>query len=836
MKRHPSPTRRSAIILPLGWMHLEWLLLAFLCLAPQLAFGTDKHWTGTTNMTWATGTNWLEGSPPGGTSDNAVFDRAFSNQPNLGATATVGGLWMTGTLGNNVTISGSTLTLGGGGILMDDAGAFTLTINAPLALGAIQGWVNNSGGLLTITGGINANASGDNITFSGSGNTTISSVVSGPAVITQNNASGTLTLSGNNTYSVGTVLQAGRLNINSATALGTNTFNIAGGTIDNTTAGAILLTNNNPITLGANFTFGGTRNLNLGTGAVTMAASRTITLNGTGSTLTLGGTIAGVAADRTLTVNGLGNTLSLGALTIGTNNTPRTFTIAGTGNTTITGVVSNGGGGASILTYSGSGVLTLKGANTYTGGTKINGGTLQVAATETPGTSGPLGNFGIISFGGGTLQYSASNTFDYSSRFNATANQAYSIDTNSQNVTFASPLTSSGGTLTKLGSGALTLSGANTYSGATTISAGTLQLGNGGTTGSLSTSSAITDNANFTINRSNAVTQGTDFSGSAITGTGSFTQAGSGTTTLNAINTYSGGTTVSAGTLQLSGSGTLGQTSGTLTVNGGTLNLNGTTQTVGNLMGSGGTIVSNAAGTVTLTIGNGNGSGGNYSGVIANGTGTVALTKTGSGTITLSGANTYTGATSVSGGTLLVNGSLASGSAVSVTNSGTVLGGTGTISGAVTVGSGANLLGGTGSAASGTLMLANSLTMSPGSIIELALGASGAHSTLTRTGSGSWTFDPTQAFTFIDLGAQPGTYSNIITGLGSDPTSESGWTITNTGWIGTFNYSGGNISLNVVAVPEPATYLTGLLTLVAFGYHQRRRWRCLLRRHVTSHL
>src|SRR5205807_202235 len=130
-----------------------------------------------------------------------------------------------------------------------------------------------------------------------------------------------------------------------------------------------------------------------------------------------------------------------------------------------------------------------------------------------------------------------------------------------------------------------------------------------------------------------------------------------------------------------------------------------------------------------------------------------------------------------------------------------VLGGTGTIGGAVTVGSGANLLGGTGSAASGTLTLANSLTLNSGSIIELALGASGAHSTLARTG-GTWSFDGAQVFTFINLGAQPGTYSNIITGLGSDPTSESGWTITDTGWIGTFSYSGGNISLNVIAVPE----------------------------------
>ena len=110
--------------------------------------------------------------------------------------------------------------------------------------------------------------------------------------------------------------------------------------------------------------------------------------------------------------------------------------------------------------------------------------------------------------------------------------------------------------LTKSSAGALTLSGANTYTGATTISAGSLQLGNGGTTGSLSSASAsaITNNGNLTINRSNAVTQGTDFSAAAISGNGSFTQAGAGTTTLTAANTYTGATTISAGTLKLKAS------------------------------------------------------------------------------------------------------------------------------------------------------------------------------------------------------------------------------------------------------------------------------------------
>src|SRR6266404_4933949 len=187
MKRHPSPTHSSTVILFLGRLRLGWLLVTFWLFTPQLVFGIDKHWTGTTNTTWGTGTNWFEGSAPGGSTDNAVFDRTFTNnnQPTLGATATAGGLWMTNNVGQNVTISGSTLTLSGNtinlipglGILMDNANAFTLTISAPLTVQNPQIWRNNSGNLLTIsTGGVNTNNKA--LTIDGSGNTTISGVVS----------------------------------------------------------------------------------------------------------------------------------------------------------------------------------------------------------------------------------------------------------------------------------------------------------------------------------------------------------------------------------------------------------------------------------------------------------------------------------------------------------------------------------------------------------------------------------------------------------------------------------------------------------------------------------
>jgi autotransporter-associated beta strand protein len=137
-------------------------------------------------------------------------------------------------------------------------------------------------------------------------------------------------------------------------------------------------------------------------------------------------------------------------------------------------------------------------------------------------------------------------------------------------------------------------------------------------------------------------------------------KSGSGQWILSGANTYSGGTTISAGTLQLSGSGTLGNVSGSLNVAGGALDLNNTSQGVGELTstGAGGTIVNNGTGVSTLTVGNGNATGGNFNGVIADNNnaagGAVAVTKTGFGTITLSGANTYTGPTNVNTGTLAV--------------------------------------------------------------------------------------------------------------------------------------------------------------------------------------
>ncbi|MBF7993701.1 autotransporter-associated beta strand repeat-containing protein [Rahnella laticis] len=234
---------------------------------------------------------------------------------------------------------------------------------------------------------------------------------------------------------------------------------------------------------------------------------------------------------------------------------------------TINSVIAGTGG----IDKTDAGKLILTGNNTYSGGTQISAGTLQVAADNNLGLSG-----GTLGFNGGTLLYAAA--FD-TARNVSLQSGGGTVNTNGNNVAMGGVISGSGA-LTKTGGGTLTLTGDNTYTGVTTLEEGNVQLGNGGDQGSITGN--IIDNTVLQINRNNLLTLPGN-----ISGTGQVWQQGSGTTVLSGSNTYSGITLVQSGTLMANGTNTLSANSSHVVSAGALLDTGGTSQTVSSLVNQG---------------------------------------------------------------------------------------------------------------------------------------------------------------------------------------------------------------------------------------------------------
>ena len=298
-----------------------------------------------------------------------------------------------------------------------------------------------NGGTLTINGGVTFTLEDgffDDLIVDG-GTVNANGILASTGSIKVN--SGSLSLSGANTYTGGVTLNSGTLNLNHAAALGTGVLTINGGTIDNTSGGAVgPLTNNNAQTWNANFTFTGTNSLNLGTGAVSL------------------GTVAGTI--RTVTANA--STLTIG------------------------GVISNGTT-ANSLTKAGSGTLVLSGASTYSGATTITAGTLVLTGT------GSLASNTITTAGGATFDVSSHTgtvTLTNSQTLNGTGTASSGTINGSLTMGSTSPLTldyASGNPTLNVTNGALTLAGGNPVTITTTsaLSAGDYVLISKGTGGSV---------------------------------------------------------------------------------------------------------------------------------------------------------------------------------------------------------------------------------------------------------------------------------------------------------------------------------------------------------------
>jgi fibronectin-binding autotransporter adhesin len=298
------------------------------------------------------------------------------------------------------------------------------------------------------------------------------------------------------------------------------------------------------------------------------------------------------------------------------------------GGVTYSSTLTDGPLGSLGLTKLGSNTLYLNGSNTYTGGTKILSGTLSLQSAGALGTTGP------ITFGNLTpiLQYSGSNTTDYSPRFTTAPNQAFGFDTNGQNITFASSLNSPGGSLSKFGPGTLLLQGGSNSFNGFQVHGGTLELsgtitttgggnyiyiGNGGSNGGnagetgmlvLDTGSTL----NITGNYGDSIVVGRDG------GSGVVIQQPGSTVNFNAAG----------GVNLIIDASSKTNSTGSYTMNGGTLNMNGNELIVGLLQG---------AGTMTVNAGNITGVGGLVVGT--NGGGETGTFIQNGGTITMNGSS-----------------------------------------------------------------------------------------------------------------------------------------------------------------------------------------------------
>lgn len=697
--------------------------IAFAAAASALALtSTSVHaasatWNGTTDSLWATTTNWTA-SPVPGVGNTATFN----NAGNANTTITVGNISLLSLLFD--TANAAAYTLGSGSISLGSAGNFTVnstvtttqTVNTALALNGGYTFTNNSvagGQSLSIGGGISSATAGTKtLAVNGAGNTTISGNISngsGGIGLTKNGA-GTLTLNGATNSIIG-----GDFGIGTAGGNG-GTVRIASGASVTTSAASRLL-------LGLNTGQSGTFTMDVGAGTVTFGGSRGSLANyigvdgGTGTVNANGGTLnfTGMAnGSGHLLIGANGNT-SNGTMTVagGTVNVGTRIQMGsgfpgdaaagwganGNGNATLTissGAVNIGTAGAGDAD-SDKGFLYLKGSTSGTGTATVNldGGTLSLAKFQI----GAGGTSRVVNFNGGTVQARASRTdfLGTGATLNVKDNGAI-IDTNNFNITIAGSLLNGGtgvGGLTKNSAGTLTLSGTNTYTGATTLTGGSLSVGASNNLGASAanlvfdggslqiTGTALTNFSTIghTVSFNATKSVGLDISSAGHTftvdqvlnqTTGGFTKAGAGSVILNQANTYTGVTTLSAGTLSVATIGDGGVAG----------NLGQATNAASNLVFNGGTLdytganaASNRAFTIiagkTATINTAN----NLSLAGATGAATTgALTKTGAGILTLTGASNYTGATTVNGGTLRVSGSGSIGTgAATVSGSGSIL-------------------------------------------------------------------------------------------------------------------------------------------------------------------
>ena len=611
--------------------------------------GTNAAWNVASSWSTASGATTPDPIAVPGASDDVIFNITTANNATTNTVATQLAKSLTFNNTGYTQIGGTALTIGSGGILVN-AGAGAVTVQPTLTFGANQTVQNSSSSALNLgsTGGgsmplganvLTLNAASTGVIslrsmFTGTGG---SLIINGPGTVTFNQVTAA-TFTGGVTLNSGTLILGDSANHQKG-QLGTGPFTINGGTVDATYANYTTPTNN-VMNWNGDFTFLGSQNWDTGRGTVTLGGDRIVTVNA--STLTVGGTISGNYA---LTKAGAGT------LTLNGNNTH--------GATTIT-----------------AGTLILGGTNAYTGATTVNGGTLQV------GTNGVMSSSSALVMGGGIFQVKgpasggssqtvASLALTASTRSTITLTPGASGNTT---LTITSPtLTTGAGSALNFNYAAGTTAGStignNYVVWNPSLTGGTYTVTDSGGTGFATVSGGkvvrLTDPGSSGLPLTGGDAAGSYFIASTYSTTvtttpGSLVEALSGSVSAN---------NVTINTTGLASGANLALGANVLTLGSGLAISGANPYTISGSDG-GGLTTSSAGGTLdflgytnTVTVG---------APILDNAA--SKLTVSGTGTLILTGANTYSGTTLISSGTLQIgnNGTIGTLSPASVINNGTL--------------------------------------------------------------------------------------------------------------------------------------------------------------------
>ncbi|BCU78524.1 hypothetical protein llg_32390 [Luteolibacter sp. LG18] len=555
----------------------------------------ETFWNVNADGNWTTNGNWTPAFAPSGTGALASFGGG-GTEITANRTISVDGTITLGALSFNGAANGKSYTLanGGGIIILSNVGTGAL--------------VTDTSGNHTIDSLLSLTSSGATFAVINAADTlTVSGIIDGSGTPLIKDGAGTLVLSGTNTYTNGTTINNGTLVINSVASMG----DVTG--ITKINAGTLLTTQD-------------------------ITSSREIQISSSTSAIS-------VDAGKTYSLSG----------------------------------VVKDGSGVGTLNKAGSGTLALTGTNTYTGGTVINAGTVQINTASSLGDAA-----GAVTINNAVLQATATITGTRNFTL-GNANSTFSVD---NGMTYTVNGVVSGNTLNKVGTGILTLNGTNTFS-SSILKAGTVKLG--GANAGIGTGTVTFQGGTLSSQAAGAGDPGGGGYGFA----NNFVVASGDTGTLNLA--YRGGlsgTLTGAGTFNVNTHGVRDDFSGNWSAFTGQINVG--TQTgfgdfrINTTSGFGTSKVSLASGVsmyVILNFGSGgatfnmgelSGAAGSYlgggpvagrvatynvgganttatfAGVLQNGSGTVAVAKSGTGAWTLSGINTYTGNTSVNAGSLIL--------------------------------------------------------------------------------------------------------------------------------------------------------------------------------------